>query len=100
MTAFLQAAGVAAYVMLFAFTVQTLGRHFADLRPNPIFSMALALIAFVFSATVCSTLFFGYPAYLFFEGKKKESVRLVLESIVWLAVFLIVFLGLVVAMAA
>ena len=90
--AFMQAAGVATYILLFAATVQFLGHHFESVQVSPVFSMALVLMAFVFSATVCSAVFLGYPTYLFFEGKKKESVRLILESIVWLAVFLIVFL--------
>ena len=90
--AFLQAAGVVAYILLFASTVQFLGRHFEKVQISPVFSMALALMAFVFSATVCATIFLGYPAYLLVEGKKKESVHLILKSIAWLAVFLVTFL--------
>ena len=92
--AFLQAAGVTVYVLFFASTVQFLGHRFETVHVSPVLSMALALIAFVFSATVCSAVFLGYPAYLFFDGKKKESIRLILEGIIWLAVFLIVFLAL------
>jgi hypothetical protein len=93
--AFLQAAGIAAYTLLFALVVQYLGPRFEPLPVSPIFSMTLALIAFVFSATVCATIFLGYPAYLFFDGKKRESVRLILWSIAWLAFFLVIFLILI-----
>jgi hypothetical protein len=90
--AFLQAAGIVVYVLLFAFVVQTLGRHFEPMPVSPFLSMALALMAFVFSASVCATIFLGHPAYLFFDGKKKEAVRLVLWSIIWLAAFVAILL--------
>ncbi len=93
--AFLQAAGIAVYVTLFAFTVQYLGQRFQPTPISPFFSMVLVLTTFVFSASVCATIFFGYPAYLFSEGKRKEAIRLVLKSIGWLAIFLVAFLLLI-----
>jgi hypothetical protein len=92
--AFLQAAGIIAYILLFAFTVQYLGLHFASLQISPFLSMALFLTTFVFSASVCVTIFLGYPAYLFFEGRKRDAARLIIKSIGWLAIFLVLILAL------
>jgi hypothetical protein len=45
------------------------------------------LLLFSLSAAVVGGLVIGYPVYLFFDNKKKESVTAVIYSVGWLGVF-------------
>lgn len=91
--AFLQAAGIVAYVALFALIAQTVGAGFRNV--GPIASITLMLLVFIFSAVVCASLMFGYPLFLFLAGEKKQAVRIVATSVVWLALFIVLAFALV-----
>lgn len=83
-----QAAGIALYIGAFAFTVSSIETIFGNHPlPHPAFGIAIFLMAFVISATLCSSMMFAYPATLFFGGKKEEAVKAILWSLGWLALF-------------
>ena len=44
------------------------------------------LLLFVFSALISGLLVLGRPAYLFFNGQKKESMKMLFYTIGWLFV--------------
>ena len=52
----------------------------------------IVLILFVVSALIYALIVFYQPYNLFFAGKKKEALDLVLTTTLWLFVILIVFL--------
>jgi len=83
---FLQALGLTLYVTL----VATLMRYAEAVRlpieqPQGIVTF---LLLFVVSALISALLIFGYPIFLYLDGKGKEALKLVLWSTVWLAGFL------------
>lgn len=51
------------------------------------------LLMFVLSAAVVGGLIIGYPIYLFFDGKKKESVTALFYSVGWLALYTVIVLS-------
>lgn len=55
---------------------------------NNFLGPVLVLILFATSALICGLLVFYKPYRLFFEGKKKEAVSIVVHTTVWLFVFL------------
>lgn len=91
--AFLEAAGVTAYVVVFALTVQNLQAWLLahNAFPSPVLSIVLFLLAFVVSALICGSLVFLYPVRLFSAGQKKQALQVFLGSAVWLLVFLALF---------
>lgn len=92
MIAFLQAAGLALYVSLVALLIWQ-GSHWFD-QLNSYLGPLLFLTLFVFSATVCTLIFLGYPFWLVWEGKQtRTALRLVFYSTAWLLAFLLVLLG-------
>jgi hypothetical protein len=88
---FVQAAGLACYVVLFVTLIQQAQNWplFHGFRPTPTISMILFLLAFVISALVCSSLILGYPLWLFSSGKQHEAMKTVLWSLLWLIVIAI-----------
>lgn len=84
----IQAAGLAAYVVLFATSVQSIGKWLsaANVQTNPILEMTLALLAFVTSALICSSIVFGYPLSLFLKDKRDEALRVVKWTLTWLII--------------
>jgi|GEM_PF-919422 hypothetical protein len=83
----MQALGIALYVSAFA-SVPTFAERFALLRdfdPGLPFGPILFLLAFIISATICSSLMFGYPLFLLVRGEREKAFRIVLWSIAWLA---------------
>lgn len=59
---------------------------------NNFYGPVLLLILFSTSALICALLVFYKPYKLFFAGKKKEAVEVVISTAVWLFAFLIVYL--------
>ena len=86
---FLQAAGLACYVSLFALIVEW--ARVQDMHPEPPLGIILFLLAFVISASVCASLMFAYPASLFFANKRGEALRTIFWSLVWLVLFFAAF---------
>ncbi len=90
LTAFLQASGVAIYVLLLAYSGQNFISQLHPAIASPILALAFFLLLFVTSALICGGLVLGYPAYLFFNGERKTAIRLVLWSVGWLVILLLV----------
>ncbi len=61
--------------------------------PN-FFGPVAFLLLFSVSALLCALMVFYQPYKLFFEGKKKEALDLVMYSAVWLFIFFLVFITL------
>lgn len=67
------------------------GNNLFGNRPN-YFGPVAFLLLFIVSALICGLLVFYQPYRLFFWGKKKEALDLVLYTTVWLLIFLSVLL--------
>ncbi len=98
---FLQAAGLVAYVSLFAFAGSTVLDWFMlqGIEPGPIMGRSIFLLAFVISVAVCGSIFFGYPFVLFSRNKIAEAVQTVLWALCWLAIFFVVLLVLTILLS-
>ena len=85
---FIQAAGLALYVSIFATLVQQAQNWslLHNVQPGPIMSIVLFLLAFIISALICGSLILGYPLLLFSSGKHHEAAKTVLWSLLWLVV--------------
>jgi len=83
-------AGVVVYVSGVAWLMQNAQNLFGS-SPNfnPMFAVAGFLMLFVFSAAITGGLVLGYPAYLYFEGQKKEALRAFFMNLGFLALFLV-----------
>ena len=92
---FLQAVGVACYVSFFAVAVRTIGQwsEVHKIQPAPVFGIILFLLAFIISGTICVSLMFGYPGYLFLKNDKSNAVKTVFWSLAWLVALFAGFLG-------
>ncbi|EQB63152.1 MAG: hypothetical protein RBG1_1C00001G0731 [candidate division Zixibacteria bacterium RBG-1] len=90
--AFFQALGLALYVGLFAFLAIHIVPWFEN-NPatHPALGIILFLLAFVISAVISGSIILGYPIFLFFEGKRKDALKIVLWSVVWLLLLLGIF---------
>ncbi len=89
---FFQALGVTLYcsfVGLFFWK----GNELFGKVPN-FFGPVAFLLLFSVSALICALLVFYNPYKLFFDGKKKEAVDLVLYTAAWLFAFFLVFITL------
>lgn len=82
--AFLQAIGVAAYIALFAASVNAIrpGETFPDTM-SPAVGISFFLLAFVASVLICATIVFGYPVWLFTNGKSREALEIVGWTVAW-----------------
>ena len=90
---FIQASGLTIYVGLFAVAVERMQAWLQVNQPifsSPVLGIMLFLMLFVISALISGSLILGYPAVLFFGGKKAEALLVLLWSVVWLAVYLII----------
>lgn len=91
--AFFQALGLAIYVGLFAFLALHIVPGFENNQAtHPALGVILFLLAFVISAVISGSIILGYPIFLFFEGRRKDALKIVLWSVVWLLLFLGIFL--------
>jgi len=75
--------GVSFYIFLVAQIMENGERWFGKLSNNILGPVAF-LMLFTLSAAVVGGLIIGKPLYLFFNGQKKESARMVVYSIEWL----------------
>ena len=87
---FLQAAGVTMYCSLIGILFWK-GNEIFGRVPN-YFGPVAFLLLFSVSVLVCGLVVFYKPYKLFFDGKKKEAVDLVLYTAGWLFAFFLVFL--------
>lgn len=82
----MQAAGLAAYVMLFAtlaYQVRTLVEAHT-IAIHPIAGITLFLLAFVISALISGSIILAYPTSILFDGRKGEALKIVFWSATWL----------------
>lgn len=86
----LQALGVTIYCSLVGFFMWNANQIFGKM-PS-LFGPIAFLLLFSVSALICGLLVFYQPYKLFFAGKKKEAVDLVVYTAAWLFVFFLVFL--------
>jgi len=84
---FLFAAGLFFYVMLVATIMSHAATVFGDKKT--LLGPVVFLMLFVFSATISGGLVFGYPAWLFLNGKKKESLKQLFYTILFIFIILI-----------
>lgn len=89
---FLQSVGLTAYAALVASVMTNIGKVASEPK-SPLLGLTAFLMLFVFSATVCASIVFGYPAYLVKEGKMKTAIRIVAYTVTWLGAFLAAFFG-------
>ena len=84
--AFLQAAAVVIYCGLVALLIWRANEVFGG-GPN-YFGPLLFLTLFVTSALVTGLMVLGYPIKLFWiENKKKEAIKLLVETALWLVLY-------------
>lgn len=83
---FIQALGVAVYCSL----IGVLFWQGPNVSPhvNPYFGPVMFLLLFSTSALACGLMVFYKPYRLFFAGKKKEALEIVISTSVWLFLFL------------
>jgi len=87
---FFQALGVAVYCSLVGIFPWK-GEEIFGSGPSYFIPVAFLLL-FSTSALVCALLVFYKPYKLFFDGKKKQAIDLVLYTSIWLVVFFFTFL--------
>ncbi|MCX6779115.1 MAG: hypothetical protein NTU97_02700 [Candidatus Magasanikbacteria bacterium] len=84
---FLSAVALLAYVFLVALFFSFAERLMGE---KPGFSgFGIFLLLLVFSASLCGTLMFGRPIYLFLNNFKKESIWQIVSNLVWVFVLLV-----------
>ncbi len=92
----IQALGLMLYVSLFVLgsraVIGWLKLRFDVPGSESAIPMIAFLLAFVTSALICGTIVFGYPAYLFFQGKKEIAIPIVLWNTLWLIVVFALFI--------
>ncbi len=86
------ALGVFVYVLLVALLFANAPNIFGQMAN--FWGPVAFLLLFVFSALVCGLLVFGWPAYLWFDGAKKEAIKTLLYTVIDL--FVIVLLAFVI----
>ena len=86
-----QATGLAVYVTLLALSFRIISSWLPSMDIGPVAGMILSLLLFVLSALISGSTILGYPLFLFFEGKRREAVSVVLWSVFWLLAFFLTF---------
>jgi len=87
---FIQALGILTYCALIGSFFWNANKIFA---PKDNFLAPIAMLTlFSTSALICSLIVFYKPYKLFFDGKKKEAIDVVLNTAIFLFVFLAIIL--------
>jgi hypothetical protein len=86
---FLQALGVTFYCSLVGLLFWQ-GNHLFP-KVNQYFAPVVMLLLLSVSVLICGLLVFYKPYRLFFAGKKKDAINIVLSTSFWLFAFLFVF---------
>jgi hypothetical protein len=88
---FVHSVGVLLYTALVVFILNNAQCIFGK-QMNYLGALAMLLL-FVLSATIVGLLVLGKPVLLYMDGKKKEAIKLLFMTIVWLLIFtLIIFI--------
>jgi len=92
---FLQALGITAYCFLIGLFFGNANKFFP--KKDPFLTPVLILTSFSASALICAIIVFYKPYKLFFDGKKKEALEIVVYTALSLFVFAVLtFVGLVI----
>ena len=83
--------GLLAYIIL-VMNILNNGEKIFGNMPKPIGGITFLLI-FVFSALVSSLLILGKPAMLFFDGRKKEGIRMLFYTMGWMLVIIFLIIA-------
>lgn len=84
---FLSTVGTFLYVMIIGFIMSNGNRLFGKM--TGLMAPATFLLLFVFSALITSFMVLGYPIWLYFEGRKKESLFAFSSVVGWIFLFLV-----------
>jgi hypothetical protein len=87
----LEAAGLVAYVTLVAYFLSHAEKWFGT-QGNDMIGGIVFILLFVASALISASIMLGYPAMLFLKGKGKTALKIILQSIGWLVIFLLIIL--------
>ena len=86
----LHAVGTIVYIFLVSLLLFKGGPLFGN---APSLLMAITMLCLlVLSATIVGTLMLGRPILWYFNGAKREAVKLFSWSLIWLLVFTVIFL--------
>ena len=91
-TAVIDSIGTAIYIALVAL-IMTYGNRFFG-QATGLFGGIGILLLFTLSALIVGSLILGKPLMLYLDGQKKEAVRLLIDTIIILAIVTIVLLSL------
>ena len=83
----LNSLGVLVYVSLVALFFRNAERIFGN-KPDNFLAPVIMLTLFVLSALITGSLVLGKPIMLYFDGQKKESIKLLVYTAISLAVIL------------
>lgn len=67
-------------------------------KVNSFLGPAAFLMLFVFSAALTGFLIFGKPAQMYVDGKKKEALSLLINTLGFFSVITLIFLGAIVSL--
>ncbi len=88
---FVHSVGVVVYTAIVVLIMNN-GEKLFGKQMNYLGALAMLLL-FVLSATIVGLLVLGKPVLLYMDGKKKEAIKLLLMTIMWLLIFtLIIFI--------
>ena len=87
--------GVVVYVFLVALLMSNGQRLFG--KVDNVISGVAILLLFIFSAAVTGSLVFGKSILMYLDGAKKEAVKMLIYTIIWLFFWLMLFFLLVLA---
>lgn len=88
---FLNASGTFIYISIIGFFMSNVEKIFGP-GPDTFVAPIFVLLLFVISACITSGLVLGKPLMMYLDGQKREAVKLVGYTVVWLAVFFLVVL--------
>jgi len=89
--AFLQATGLAVYLILLSFFFNFVTPIFSN-KYEQFYAPIIMLLLFVLSAVICASLFLARAGFLFWEKKYKQSFTLLGWTVGWGIFYLILFL--------
>jgi len=90
-----QSVGLTAYVALVSLLLHNAERVFSPEKMSPILGPMVFLLVFIISALISASIMLWYPVNLFLKGEKKIALKIVIQSVLWLVVFIVVTLAFV-----
>jgi hypothetical protein len=89
-TALINSIGTAIYIALVAFVMTNGNQIFG--QANGVLGGVGILLLFTLSALIVGSMVLGKPLMLYLDGSKKEAVKLLMQTILILAIITIIFL--------